>query len=250
MGVNGGLLIINADDFGLRPEVTDSILAVHQRGRISSATATVYMADTRRSAALARDVGLPLGLHLNLTYPYTGPDVPATVRERQRRLARYFSRPLTRYFYDPRIRQLVADCVRDQLDAFREVYGGAPTHLDGHHHIHTCPTVAMSPALAMVRRARCAHTYTRGERPAAKLLIRALQNRVLRARFRTPAALLPVGDIHPDLGGGGLGRLELAGRFPTEVMVHPQRPDEREALHGAAWSDAISRYQVGSYEQL
>ncbi len=244
------MLIVNADDFGLRPAATDAILDVYRAGRITSATAMVHMEDSARAASLAREYGLPLGLHLNLTFPYADSKAPHTARERQSRLVRYFSRPTARIAYDPRIRRLVSDCVQDQLESFASDYASIPTHVDGHEHIHVCPTVALCPALSSVTRVRLAHTYVRGERPALNRLIRAAQNALLRRRFHTTAGFLPLGDVHPDLGGDGLERLALAARASLEVMTHPPRPAERRALLAPAWGNALAEYRTGTYAEL
>src|SRR5947209_15703921 len=115
----------------------------------------VYMQDSQRAAAIARERGLPVGLHLNLTFPFDDPHAPADVRRRQARAVRSFRRlrlhnwvvfPKRRLYY-PWLRDRVDACVRDQLDAFRALYGREPTHIDGHHHVHLTPTVLRSPVL-------------------------------------------------------------------------------------------------------
>src|SRR6185312_1476173 len=139
-----GLLIVNADDLGLDRPTTDAIIEVFRAGRITSATAMMHMPDTQRAAESARAAGLPTGLHLNLTEPFEDRAAPAAVRERQARAARiYTTSRVARWIYNPRLRTLVDDCVRDQLERYREVFGGDPTHVDGHHHLHTAPNVVL-----------------------------------------------------------------------------------------------------------
>jgi predicted glycoside hydrolase/deacetylase ChbG (UPF0249 family) len=243
-------LIVNADDFGLRPDVTDAILEMFGTRRITSATAMVFMQDTTRAAALAREHGLPLGLHLNLTSVFSDPAAPSGARSRQARIARYFSRRVTRHAYDPRMTRVVADCVRDQLEAFLAAFGREPTHFDGHQHIHVCPTVAVSRPLAAIRKARPAYTFARDERGSLKRAFHAAQNGLLRRRFRTPTAFLGLEDVHPDLGGKGLQRLAIARHDPMEIMTHPPRPAQRAALLGSAWGDVLKGYHTGTYEEL
>jgi predicted glycoside hydrolase/deacetylase ChbG (UPF0249 family) len=250
VGATHGLLIVNADDFGLRPDITDAIIEVYRAARITSATAMVYMWDGARAAALAQEYGLPLGLHLNLTVDFRDPAAPSGARERQTRIVRYFAGRGARHAYDPRVRRLVADCFRDQVEAFAATYGGEPTHFDGHQHIHVCPTVALSVPLAAIPRARAAHTYGRDERGPAKRLVRAAQNALLRHRFRIPAAFLDFDDVHPELGGSGLDRLAIARHAPVEIMTHPRRPGERPALLGGAWGEALAAYRTGTYLDL
>jgi YdjC-like protein len=80
------VLIVNADDLGCAVSATDAILTCHREGAITSATAMVYMEDSDRAARLAVDQRLPVGLHINLTTPFTDRSVPYTVRERQARM--------------------------------------------------------------------------------------------------------------------------------------------------------------------
>jgi predicted glycoside hydrolase/deacetylase ChbG (UPF0249 family) len=145
---------------------------------------------------------------------------------------------------------LLADCIRDQLEAFVATYGADPTHFDGHQHIHVCPTVALSAPLAAIPRARPSFTYGRDERNIAKRVFRAGQNALLQSRFRIPAAFLGFEDVHPELGGRGLERLALARHAPLEIMTHPVRPAERPALLGAAWGEALATYRTGTYLDL
>src|SRR5579863_5715924 len=62
-----GLLIINADDWGVNREATDRTLDCVLRKTVSSASAMVFMEDSERAAQLALEAGVDTGLHLNLT---------------------------------------------------------------------------------------------------------------------------------------------------------------------------------------
>jgi hypothetical protein len=81
-------------------------------------------------------------------------------------------------------------------------------------------------------------------------LFRAGQNALLRRRFRIPAAFLDFDDVHPELGGRGLDRLAIARHAPVEIMAHPRRPDQRPALLGPAWGEALATYRTGTYLDL
>jgi predicted glycoside hydrolase/deacetylase ChbG (UPF0249 family) len=48
------VLIINADDWGRSPAETDAALDCFSNGRITSVTAMVFMADSKRAADLAK----------------------------------------------------------------------------------------------------------------------------------------------------------------------------------------------------
>ena len=243
------MLVINADDWGAHTATTDAILRCFRAGRVTSATAMVFMEDSARAAAIGRRENLPLGLHLNLTQPYADGSLPAPVRARQQRLTRHFRHVrVMRWFYDPRIREAVERCIADQLDAFESAYGRAPTHLDGHNHVHLCPNVLLSRSARRVTAVRTAHS--RGARSPASLA-RALRRRAIRRRFRSTDALFALSAVHPALGGEGLQRtLELTRHASVELMVHPSRAEEYELLLSDAWGRAIAGVPLGSFADL
>lgn len=243
------MLIVNADDWGLRPDITDAILHVFGAGRVTSTSAMVHMTDSARAARLAREWRLSTGLHLNLTFGYTAIGVPRTVRERQQRLVSYFSGRAARLAYDPRMRGVIRDCVRDQLDAFHGEYGSAPTHIDGHHHIHTCPTVVFSVPSGAVTRARAARVGGSSDARLVSRAVAGVQQALVGRRFRTPAMMLPLGTVHPDLGGS-LDALAPAAGTPVEVMTHAQWDAERAALLTPAWEEILATYRTGTYAEL
>ena len=157
-----GLLVVNADDWGAEWATTDAILSCFQAGAISSATAMVFMDDSHRAAALARAHGLPVGLHLNLTMTYTDTQSSALAKEQQARLAELYataSRP--HRSLHPLALHLVRDCVEDQLQEFHRIYGGPPTHIDGHDHAHLSTNVLLSRALPRGIRLRRAQNWPR-----------------------------------------------------------------------------------------
>jgi chitin disaccharide deacetylase len=247
------MLIVNADDWGLREEVTDAILTCWRAGAISAASGMTLMADSRRAAALAAESRLPLGLHLNLTTPFTGKDVASDRRLRQGRACEYFAGPRRRRFvFDPRARPLLERCVSDQIEGFTEEYGAAPAHADGHEHIHVCPTVFSTRTLGSLRSLRAAHSFPRGRSSYPKRLHRAALNWCVRRRFDA-VRFLSLRDLHPDLGGSGLDReLKAAGEGgrDVELMVHPAWDDERRVLLSTGWRETLSRLELGSHADL
>ena len=244
------LLIVNADDLGWNRPTTDATLEAFRAGRITSATALMYMADSERAAELALEVGLPVGLHLNLTDPFDG-EAPATVRERQMRAVRHFGAPATvwrsrRWLYDPRARQSTAEAIADQFERFREVFGREPTHFDGHNHVHLCPDVALSlPPGVKVRTA----LGIRGKGMRGRLL-RARQRLTLRDRLTT-RHFFNITAMHPEfVVGGPRALLEKAARSSVEVMAHPGFGHEFSLLMAPEWERAIEGLAAGSYLDL
>ena len=129
-------LIINADDFG-EAAISPGILEAHQKGVVTSATLLVNTDDAEASIALAQKQNLPLGLHLNLTHG-TPLSNASTLQQDNHFLERNeFVQALEEGLIDPEDIRKEAEA---QLQWFTENVG-APTHIDGHNHIHILPTV-------------------------------------------------------------------------------------------------------------
>ena len=232
-----GLLIVNADDWGGFRAGTDAIERCFEAGAITSATAMMWMADSERAAELAVGVGRPIGLHLNLTQPFDGPDVPATVAERQRRLCAHFSDlRIRRWTIDPRpaTRRLVRDAVADQIGEFHRLYGGAPTHIDGHHHAHVSPDVLV----ALPRGVKIRQTLS-GTAPHVRAKSAWISRRfVTTDRFR----------YFEDLTGPA--DLAESRQYPVEVMCHPSFEHELPQLLRDDWIEGVKNSPHGTYRDL
>jgi predicted glycoside hydrolase/deacetylase ChbG (UPF0249 family) len=213
----------------------------------------VHMSDSRRAAELAGEQGRPIGLHLNLTQPFdAAAEVPAAVRERQRRLCAHFAR-LSRRRWLPSLRSsvraLVADGVRDQLEQFRLLYGCEPTHLDSHHHVHVCPDVFLSAALPAGVRVRQTLSPLPGDR-GPNVLPRHLKHALLARRFLTTERFWVARELVRDGGIPIAEAAQMSNVRTVEIMVHPSFEGELEVLGSAAWLDAIAAAPLGSYAQL
>jgi predicted glycoside hydrolase/deacetylase ChbG (UPF0249 family) len=122
-------LIVNADDFGLTRGVSGGILAAHRHGIVTSTTVLVTSAIDAELAARARDSGLGLGLHVNLTFgrPLTR---AASLVDASGRFVRDAHRAAAR----AEVRDVAAE-VDAQIARFVELVRRVPTHLDTHHHV-------------------------------------------------------------------------------------------------------------------
>jgi chitin disaccharide deacetylase len=245
-------LIVNADDLGLGTEDTDAILSCWSRGSITSATAMVWMQDSIRALELARAAELPVGLHLNLIEPFSAPDVPEDQAVTQRRVIdRLRSGRRERYLYHPRWAPDFERCIAAQLSRFVELYGRAPTHVDGHQHMHLVPNALLSRALGPVERCRRPVNRTREESRASRRVARAMLARAVRLRFTTTDRCFSIRALDPALGGTGVAdKLASARRESVEVYLHPGWEDEFAVLDSPAWLAALAEYPVGSYLDL
>lgn len=247
-----GLLIVNADDWGLDVATTDAIAECFAAGRVTSATAMAYMADSERAAALADSAGLPVGLHLNLSEPFTATTVPDDVRHRQAAIARQFGdrqRRWRRWVVDPTIRAQVEQCVRDQLARFEGLYGRPPTHVDGHKHVQVSPNVARTPALSGVPLRRAVSDPPGARSPM--VLARRLRHRLALADHAGTDRFFSISSMRDELLAGRVpATLTLAKHEVVEVMAHPGAPAERALLVTDAWSTALAQVRLGTYADL
>jgi predicted glycoside hydrolase/deacetylase ChbG (UPF0249 family) len=243
-----GLLIVNADDLGGNPLATDRIVAGLHARILTSATAMMYMADSGRAAGLAREAGLPTGLHLNFTQAYDDPDVPAPVAARQRRVTEFMAGPTARRMaFSPRMASVIRHVIADQLEAFGQLFDAEPTHLDGHNHAHLNPTAL----LALPRGIPCRPAYRDPSQRGLRQVPLGLRTRLLSARHPVPDYFFALDRIHPELGGEGLERaLSLARGSTVEIMIHPDRDNTNAVLHSVSWATALAGMRLGSYADL
>ncbi len=200
-----GLLIVNADDWGRSSKETDAILDCALLGAVSSGSAMVFMEDSERSALIAQERGIDVGLHLNFTTSFTAPQCPTPLVQRQQELARHLLRHrLAQVVFHPGLVRSFEYVVRSQLDEFRRLYQKDPDRLDGHHHMHLCANVLLEGLL-----------------PPGTLVRRNFS-------FRAVFFSLPPFDP-PDR----LQRIfALAQQYIVEVETHPVNPEEYEFLAG------------------
>ncbi|XP_005567931.1 carbohydrate deacetylase isoform X1 [Macaca fascicularis] len=167
-------LVVTADDFGYCPRRDEGIVEAFLAGAVTSVSLLVNGAATESAAELARRHSIPTGLHANLSEgrpvgparrgasSLLGPegfflgkmgfreavaagdvDLPQ-VRSRscRRMLARTPRAPPGGYCE-------VREELEAQLSCFRELMGRAPTHVDGHQHVHVLPGVCQVFAEAL-----------------------------------------------------------------------------------------------------
>lgn len=249
------LLIVNADDLGYNEMATDKIAETFRAGLITSATAMVYMRDSDRAASIAREIGLPVGLHVNFTEPFDDPNVPAELRERHLAMVRKFGGPSfvfrsRRWTYSRSLQPAVDRCVADQLERFEELYGGPPTHVDGHMHVQVCPNIGLAKPFRPGTKMRNALGKTPGPRGPMARLTDIRQRILLRNRIST-RYFLNITEMHPEfIADGPASRLGLARETSVEVMCHPGFAHEYTALVAPEWRQWTEGLELGSYRDL
>src|SRR5262249_8559238 len=152
---------------------TDYALVQYKKGSISSVSAMVFMADSRRAATIAREAAVPAGLHLNLSERFTEKDTPLLLRQRQERIACFLHRnKYALLLYNPLLRSEFRYVYEAQLEEFCKLYNRPPTHVDGHRHFHLCTNMLLDkiyPAGSAIRRN---FSFFQGEKNVMNILYR------------------------------------------------------------------------------
>jgi len=224
-----GLLIVNADDWGREHETTDRALDCFERGALSSVSAMVFMEDSERASAIARERGIDAGLHLNLTVPFTGRCTPSGLAGHQCRISRYLQEHrYSQAIFHPGLTSSFRYSVAAQLAEFGRLYGTAPRRIDGHHHMHLCANVVLGrllPAGTVVRRN---FSFGPGEKSFLNRLYRRTLDRTLARRHRMADLFFSLPPLEPP---DRLRKIfSLASNLVVEIETHPVNPDEYRFL--------------------
>jgi chitin disaccharide deacetylase len=235
LDASSGLLIVNADDWGRDRLTTDRTLDCVGAGSVSSVSAMVFMDDSARAAAIARERRIESGLHLNLTTAFSASACPAPLRERQQRIARYLQRHrLSQVGFHPGLARDFAYVVAAQLAEFARLYGRAPDRIDGHHHMHLCANVLLAGLLPGGTLVRRSFSFQPGEKSSWNRLYRRGVDALIARRHRTFDFFLSLEPLDSPVH---LQRIVcLARRFIVEVETHPVIPQEYHFLTRGRWS--------------
>lgn len=234
------LLVVNADAFGLSPGVSRGVAHAFDEGIVTSASLVANMPGFAAAVSLARArPGLGVGLHLNLTdgSPVLPAERVASLVGEDGLFLGY--RAFTLRLLSGRVRreEIVAE-ISAQLERLTSA-GLAPTHVDGHRHIHLLPVlfdlVADAALRSDVSYVRCPATV--GDRAlatgikAARALGLAGFGRLQYGRLSERG--LSTADCFLGAAGGGVAEMQEAARRLAELpegglvewMVHPGKVD-------------------------
>ena len=126
-------LSICADDIGQDPSINEASLKLFSLGRLSQVSVLAlapFVKCAREDLLSARNNGLQIGLHLNLTLPFQ---------------AALYCQPLARLILLSQLRLLptmaIEACILQQLQTFEDIFQITPDFIDGHQHIHQFPQI-------------------------------------------------------------------------------------------------------------
>jgi predicted glycoside hydrolase/deacetylase ChbG (UPF0249 family) len=243
------MMILNADDLGRSRPETDAALACHKQGRITSASAMVFMEDSERAADLAREQQLDAGLHLNLTQLYNGRLLSSASVASQKQIVRFMTS--SRYamlFYHLGLRQQFRDVFQAQWDEFVRLYGSAPSHIDGHHHKHLCTNLVLDNILPAGTKVRRNFSFAPGQKSLLNRTYRHWVDRRLACRHRLTGFLF---SLQEALRDHRLPQIcQLASEAEVEVETHPVEGEEYRWLMSDDFLSATRSLETRSYALL
>ncbi|MDR3555864.1 MAG: ChbG/HpnK family deacetylase [Syntrophobacteraceae bacterium] len=243
------MLIINADDWGVNRTCTNRILDCYRNDRITSTTAMLFMNDSLRASEVAREHGLPVGLHLNFTREFDNTRGGAVLNDHQKRLVTYFSKSkYIRTIYNPVIRNSILYSFMSQYDEFIKIFMKTPTHVDGHHHIHLCMNIICDNIIPDNMKIRPRLCGSGGEKNICAILYGKLIDYIIHHRYRV------IGSVYKlDVSRSDSKLSEIVNRAViqnVELITHPARLEEYEYLKTESYARLISRALPGSYGSI
>jgi len=226
-----GVLIVNADDWGRDSENTDRTLECIASGAVSSVSAMVFMEDSKRAAAIAREKGIDAGLHLNFTTPFSAVNCRPELREHQHRLSRYLlGHRLAQAVFSPALARSFEYVVAAQRAEYVRLYGNEPRRIDGHHHMHLCSNVLLGFLLPPKTFVRRNFSFEIGEKSPLNRFYRRVIDSVLARRHRLTDYFFSLAPLRPT---SRLQRIfSLARQFTVELETHPVNRTEYHFLAG------------------
>lgn len=242
------MLIVNADDWGKTRLCTDAISSCYDAGRVTSVSAMVFMEDSERAAGIAKEKEMAVGLHINLSERYSGA-VHHEAECAQHRVVRFFlASKYAVLVYNPFIRKEIRAVVDQQIDEFRRLYHCAPTHFDGHQHMHLAANLLVDPILPKGAKVRRSFSFRSGEKSALNRWYRSMVDRRLRQRYRTTDSFFALSYC---LHAGSVRQvLETSRGECAELMTHPHEGREFAFLMGGEYTSLLQDVQLGSYRDV
>jgi predicted glycoside hydrolase/deacetylase ChbG (UPF0249 family) len=243
------MLIVNADDYGATRQATQNTLIAFKAGAVTSASLMVFMEDTEFAAEQALVSGLDTGIHLNFTTPMTGPKVEPGLVGVQEKVSRFLLKnKFSQLFYNPHLARQFKYLYIAQTDEFIRLFKRAPSHIDGHHHMHLCANALFGcnyPHSTWVRRN---FTFHPGSKGYLKWVYRTTSDKWLGYKYRTTDyfnSIEPVEDKQRLLS-----YFQIAADYLFELEVHPARENELEFLIGEEFKKLLGNTKLTSFAEL
>jgi len=210
----------------------------------------VFMEDSDRAAELAKDTGIDVGLHLNLTQRFSEEARVRQLREYHDRIIHFLT--FNKYaflIYNPALRKAFQYVYQAQFDQFVRLYGKPPSHIDGHQHQHLCMNMLLDRVIPTGEKVRRNFYFWPHEKGHLNRTYRHWVDLSLARRHRLTDYFFALSQC---LQNDRLTRvMDLATTATVEVMTHPGNAIE----HAYLMSDDnflanLGRLKKGTYSEL
>ena len=243
------MLIISADDFGRSRLATDNAIASFKRRGITSASVMVFMEDSQRAAELAKEHGLDVGLHLNFTQRIDRPISSQLFLSHHNRIMQYLTSGKYHFsIYNLSLKRAFDFVFNAQLEEYERLLGAAPTHFDGHHHMHLCANMIFGTVIPRNQIVRRNFTFAPGEKNPLNRTYRLFIDKILKRRYYIVDFLfslserLKLGRLNHDL--------RYAKVFNVELQTHPEHRVEFQWLNEGPGVQVADSLEKGNFALL
>ncbi len=234
MSAGKNKIILCADDYGQSASISEGIVQLIERGRLSATscmTEGAFWSDSRNQLPEFRE-RIDIGLHFNLTHSFAVQTYPAQP------LGAVLRTALTGKID----KNAIATALHAQLDRFEAVLGSAPDFVDGHQHVHVFPGIRSVVLQQLARRYPAKKPYLRAVNPRLpglrRLALKLAFLKLLGSGFADSAARL---GMATHSGFAGIYSLQPQQSFPQLMqkwlcaarsgdllMCHPGLADDTE----------------------
>ncbi|MCG7851117.1 MAG: ChbG/HpnK family deacetylase [Methanosarcinaceae archaeon] len=228
---------------------TDSAIACHRQKRITSASAMVFMADSRRAAELASHAGLDTGLHLNLTQPLDGPDISPRIKAHHIKICRFLCRgKWAQVSYHPFLHDSLKYTFQAQFEEYFRLFGTEPAQIDGHSHMHLCMNIIIGHIIPPGLKIRRSFTFKRGEKSIFNRLYRRLIDKWATRHYICTDSFFSIEPVSDRSRVETIVHSALSSN--VELMVHPAEAVQFEYLMSREFLNMVQDVPKGSYRML
>jgi predicted glycoside hydrolase/deacetylase ChbG (UPF0249 family) len=243
------MIIINADDWGRSQIETDTALSCYRKGSVTSVSAMVFMEDSQRAADLAKEAGIDVGLHLNLSQRFTHGPLTGLLQNYHNQIVGFIT--LNKYsflLYNPTLRMQFQYIYQAQVEEFVRLYEKQPSHIDGHQHKHLCTNILLDRIIPSGEKVRRNFSFWPGDKVFLNRMYRRLVDQWLTSRYRLVDYFFALSHC---LNTNNTMRVaELSKSANVEIMTHPYNANEYAYLMSNDCLTILYNLEKGTYSSL
>jgi len=229
------MLIINADDWGASISTTSRIEECIKAGVTDTASAMMFMRDSRRACGIIKNLKIDTALHLNFTTPFDGDNVSERLLESQLKIISYLkSRKSAQFIYNPMLQRHFDYVYKAQYGEYCKLFGNTPQRIDGHNHMHLCANMLAGRFIPVKTRVRRNIHFVNEKKSIFNRAYRSIIDSYLTKRYCCTDYFLHIHQFMHDNKEecvSGLKNLaELSKTADIELLVHPHQQEDYEFL--------------------